>query len=269
MEQYFENNRRLWDRRTALHKDTDFYDLQAFRQGKSTLKPLEEEALGPVKGKSLLHLQCHFGLDTLSWERLGARVTGVDFSEEAIKLARKIRDEQHLKARFICANVYDLPRNPEDTFDIVFSSYGVLCWLPDLRTWGKLVARYLNPGGIFYLVDFHPLVMMFDEVSGDLKYSYFHEKDPHVQQVEYTYANPNQALNHKEYSWNHSLADIVNSLTEQGLMIKELQEYPFSSYNCFSNLELEADGYYYEKNRKGKMPLMFSIKAAAPLTVDR
>ncbi len=264
MDQYFENNRQLWNRRTSLHRDTDFYDLQGFKEGKSALKSIEREALGNVEGKSLLHLQCHFGLDSLSWERLGARVTAVDFSEEAIKLAQQLRDEQQLQTEFICANVYDLPQHLNRSFDIVFTSYGVICWLPDLNRWGELVARYLKPGGVFYMVEFHPMVMMFDEVNGDLKYSYFHEPDPHTQQMDYTYANPQEALDHKEHSWNHSLADTVNALTEQGLIIEELQEYPFTSYNCFSNLEQDDDGYYYEKHRKGKMPLMFSIRAQAP-----
>ena len=261
MEQYFENNRHLWNRRTALHQHTDFYDVQGFKDGGNSLKSIEKEALGDVTDRSLLHLQCHFGLDTLSWERLGAQATGVDFSEDAIKLAQEIRDEQGMKSRFICCNVYDLPQHLQETFDIVFTSYGVICWLPDLKEWGQLIAGYLKPGGIFYMVEFHPLVMMFDEVNGDLKYSYFHEADPHEQQVEHTYANPQEALDHREYSWNHSLADTVNALTEAGLVIQELQEYPFSSYDCFANLEQGKDGYYWEQHRKGKMPLMFSLKA--------
>lgn len=264
MEQYFENNRQLWNRRTALHQHTDFYDLSGFKEGKNTLKSVEMEALGQVKGKSLLHLQCHFGLDTMSWERLGARATGVDFSEDSIKLAREIRDELGMSSEFICANIYHLPQLLKQTFDIVFTSYGVICWLPDIQKWAQLVAAYLKPGGIFYMVEFHPVLMMFDEVSGEIKYSYFHEKEPHMQQVEYTYANPEKSLDHREYSWNHSLSDVVNALCDQGLVIQELNEYPFSSYDCFANLEVDAQGYYWEKHRRGKMPLMFSIKAKLP-----
>ncbi len=264
MEQYFENNRKLWNRRTALHKDSEFYDLPGFMAGASSLKPLELEALGEVSGKTLLHLQCHFGLDTLSWARQGASVTGVDFSEDSIALAKKIRQESSLQAEFICCNVYDFPKVNDQLFDVVFTSYGVLCWLPDLSKWAQIVSDCLKPGGVFYIVEFHPVLMMFDEVTGEMKYPYFHEKDPHAQEVAFTYANQSQALNHQEYSWNHSLADVVNALCDQGLTITSLNEYPFSSYNCFADLALGADGYYWERSREGQMPLMFSIKAKKP-----
>lgn len=262
MEHYFENNRQLWNRRTELHRDSQFYDLQSFKKGQNTLKSVEMDALGNVQKKSLLHLQCHFGLDTLSWERLGAMVTGVDFSENAIDLAIKIRDEQGLKARFIRANIYDLPQFLDETFDVIFTSYGVLCWLPDIKAWAQLIARFLNPGGVFYIVEFHPVIMMFDERSGEMLYSYFHQQEPIEQHVEYTYANDQEPLNHREYSWNHSLSDVVNALIAVGLQVEGLHEYPFSSYNCFPNLELNKDGYYWEKHRKGIVPLMFSIKVS-------
>jgi len=127
-------NRRAWDLRTRVHLKSEFYDVASFKQGRNSLRPIELEELGDVCGHSLLHLQCHFGMDTLSWARLGARVTGTDFSEEAITAARSLATEVGLEAHFICANPYDLPEVLDEEFDIVVTTYGVISWLPDLST---------------------------------------------------------------------------------------------------------------------------------------
>jgi len=137
-----------WNRLAPLHARSVFYDVAGFKAGRCTLMPTEREELGDVAGKSLLHLQCHFGMDTLSWARLGARVTGVDYAENAIELARELSRETGLKAAFVCASIYDLPERMSGQFDIVFTSYGVLCWLPDLPAWGQVIAHFLRPGGI-------------------------------------------------------------------------------------------------------------------------
>ena len=159
---FFESNRESWNKRTAVHKDSAFYDLDAFKKGRSSLNAIELEGLGDVSGRSLLHLQCHFGMDTLSWQRLGAQCVGVDLSDEAIKLAREINTELGLDARFVCCNVYDLPEHLDGSFDIVFTSYGTIGWLPDLDKWAAVVARYLTPGGVFYIADFHPVLWKMD-----------------------------------------------------------------------------------------------------------
>src|SRR5919206_2445351 len=160
MNKYVESNRSLWDGWTRLHAHSEFYDLAGFKAGRSSLKDIELAEVGDVRGRSLLHLQCHFGQDTLSWARLGAEVTGVDFSTEAIRLARALNEELHIPARFIQSNIYALPDVLDERFDIVFTSYGVLAWLPDLDAWGEIVARYLKPGGFFYIVENHPLTGM-------------------------------------------------------------------------------------------------------------
>ena len=177
---YYQNNQNAWNQKTAIHQKSDFYNLPAFKNGKSSLMKTELEELGDVKGKSILHLQCHFGMDSLSWARRGAQVTGVDFSTEAIALARSLNDELGLDARFIRSNIYDLPNVLEGEFDIVFTSYGVLCWLGDLPAWAALVSRYLKSGGTFYMVEFHPAAMMFEFESGKMgiEYSYFFEPQP-------------------------------------------------------------------------------------------
>ena len=162
MNEYFEANRRHWDEVVPIHMRSDLYDVDSFKAGKSKLKPVEREELRDVRGKTMLHLQCHFGLDTLSWAREGAIVTGVDFSEPAIEGAKALAAETGIEARFIISDVYSLPDRLEEEFDIVFTSYGAICWLPDIGRWAQVVTRFLKPGGTFYMVEFHPVCGIFD-----------------------------------------------------------------------------------------------------------
>ena len=163
LEASFASNQRLWDAWTKVHAEGQFYDVAGFRQGGLRVRPYEIAALGDVTGKSLLHLQCHFGLDTLSWARLGARVTGVDFSPAAIRLARELAADIGIpEARFVESNVYQLPVRLGDEFDIVYTSRGVLGWLPDIRGWARVVARFVKPGGRFYISEIHPVLQVFE-----------------------------------------------------------------------------------------------------------
>src|SRR3954453_14494479 len=141
-EQYFEANKEGWNKRAIVHKDSSFYDIDSFKAGKSSLNKIELEELGNVKGKNLLHLQCHFGMDTLSWAREGAIVTGIDLSDEAIKTAKELSNELNIPAQFICCNVYDSLQHINQQFDIVFTSYGVIGWLPDLDIWCSIIAIF-------------------------------------------------------------------------------------------------------------------------------
>jgi len=241
------------------------YDLDGFRQGKTSLKQLELDELGSVKGKSLLHLQCHFGMDTLSWARLGANVTGADFSPTAIKNARALSEELQIKAEFINCNLYDLPTHLDSQFDIVFTSYGVLCWLPDLDKWGQIIARYLKPSGTFYIVEMHPVLNIFEnDISDsvlDAKYSYFHSSQPKEYTAEYSYADGEKFDGIPSYEWTHNLADVINALISNGLKIEFLHEFPYCVYAHFPFLEQKADGWYYLPDGLAELPLMFSIKA--------
>ena len=189
-------NRLLWDELTAVHERSVFYDVEGFLAGASSLTWPELDELGPdVAGKRLLHLQCHFGLDTLSWARLGATVTGVDFSGQAIALARRLAAESGLAATFVESDLYDVPAVLDGRFDIVFTSWGVLCWLPDLTRWARLIADYLVPDGIFHIAEFHPflfaLVDDFEEplVGHD---SYFPKAEAHAYEMDggSSYADP-------------------------------------------------------------------------------
>ena len=260
-------NQKLWDEWTEIHIHSDFYDLESFKAGRCTLKSIEIEELGDVTGKSLLHLQCHFGLDTLSWARLGAEVTGVDFSERAISFARQLSNELKIPANFVHSDIYELPGLLDGEFDIVFSSYGVLSWLPDLARWGEVITHFLKPGGTFYIVEFHPFFYVFDD-SDDVEklrvaYPYFETKKPLEIPVRGSYADRSARISQAiSYEWVHSMSEILNSLTSAGLRIEFLHEFPYSVHPQVPPLMVEGeDGWWRLKDARLDLPLMFSLRA--------
>ena len=261
-QQYFNLNKKFWDSRVASHLQSDMYDMEGFLAGKSSLTEIERDALGDVSGKTLLHLQCHFGQDTLSWERKGAKATGIDFSSKAIAKAKEIRDKLGLKAQFIESNVYDLPEVLDGEFDIVFTSYGATPWLPDLEKWAAIVNRYLKKGGLFYIAEFHPTVYMFNFDNYQVEYSYFNENKPYVEEVTGSYADPDNPMKGTECFWNHSISEKTNALLRQGLQLLELNEYDFSPYNCFPNMyEREPGRYVWGQDKFGaRLPMVLSLK---------
>jgi SAM-dependent methyltransferase len=267
--QHLEANRRHWDEVVSIHAASDFYDVASFKAGASGLNQLELEEVGDVKGKSLLHLQCHFGQDTLSWAREGAIVTGVDFSEQAIDTARALAADIDTDARFVVSNLYSLPDNLTGQFDIVFTSYGVLGWLPDISRWGQVVAHFIRPGGTFYIVEFHPFAWVFDDAPGatalDVRYSYFPSPEPLRSDDDGTYVDRTAQLEHRTtYNWAHPLGEIVGALIDAGLHIEFLHEFPFSPYQCWPFTEVAADGTARLTSHDGSVPLLFSIRATKP-----
>lgn len=265
MDKQIETNRINWNERTPVHAASDFYDVAAFKAGSMTLKDIEREEVGSVAGKTLLHLQCHFGLDTLSWARLGAQATGVDFSDTAIALARTLNAECGTDVRFIRANVYDLPEVLAEEFDVVFTSYGALCWLPDLDRWAELIHRYLKPGGTFYIVEFHPVLQTLEaSASGEARpfHSYFREElffagDEPSYAGEGTIASP-------QYQWQHSLGEIVTTLVEAGLEIEFLHEFPLCCYQALPTMVQGEDGWWRFGENNDSIPQTFSIRACRP-----
>jgi ubiquinone/menaquinone biosynthesis C-methylase UbiE len=260
---YYEANKKLWNAKTPVHKASSFYDVAGFRAGKTSLQATELEELTEVEGKSLLHLQCHFGLDTLSWARKGAKVTGVDFSEEAIALAQEISTEENIPARFIASNIYDLTEVLDEQFDIIYTSYGVLCWLGNIEEWARIVARYLKPGGTFYIVEHHPSWMMFEFETGDMNvaFPYFLNKEPMREKSEGTYADMSSELSGVEYFWNYPLGEVITALIQAGLQLEYVHEFPYTHYNCFPNMVELAAGEWHMKGFEKLVPLLFSIKA--------
>jgi SAM-dependent methyltransferase len=259
------SNEELWDNWTDLHLRSAFYDVAGFRAGRSSLQSIEREELGDVAGKSLLHLQCHFGLDTLSWARLGAAVTGVDFSGRAITAAGALAKELGLPARFVQSDVYGSPALLRDQFDIVFTSYGVLFWLPDLRRWADIITHFLKPGGVFYIVEFHPFANVFaTEGVPELQpaYPYFPGPAPLRFETHGSYAAPKAAYRSVEYGWDHPLGEIVTALLAAGLRLEFLHEFPHCGYQRFSFLEEGTDGRWrLPGHLAGMLPLLFSLKA--------
>jgi SAM-dependent methyltransferase len=258
---YFEANKLAWNNKTPVHFNSDFYNIQAFRSGKSSLNKIEIEELGDVSGKTLLHLQCHFGVDTISWARRGAIATGLDFSESAIDVARMLAKEINGNADFVCCNIYDAPQHINDRFDVVYTSYGTIQWLPDLKKWAGIISHFLKPGGIFYMVDFHPIIWMFDEEFKNIRHSYFNSGEPVVEEAHGTYADRNAGLHDVEYTWNHSISDVLNALIHSGLKISFFNEYNYSPYNCFNNMVETAAGEWKIKGFEDKIPLVFSLSA--------
>ena len=265
MDEYLKANRKMWDNITPIHAESEFYDVEGFRQGRCTLLDIEVEEVGDVTGKGLLHLQCHFGLDTLSWARRGADVTGADFSKKSIELAGMLADEVSIPAKFVCSNLYDLPKNLTGEFDIIFTSGGVLTWLPDLREWGRVIAHFLKPGGVFYLREFHPTAYTFNDDEGvtapAVRYPYFHSDKPLRFDDIGTYADTAADTRNVNYEWPHSLGDIVNALIDAGLRIEFLHEFPFCSYQSHPFLTQGDDGMWRYEQALDSLPLMFSIKA--------
>src|SRR5690606_24012242 len=172
-ENYLDHNRNAWNKRSELHINSEFYDVEGFLKGKSSLNSIELELLGEVKGKSVLHLQCHFGQDSLSISRLGAEVTGVDLSDKAIEMAKELAKKDQSTAQFICCNLYDLSSHLDEKFDVVFTSYGTIGWLSDLNKWADLIRHFLKPNGKFVFVEFHPFIWMYDDNLEKIQYNYF------------------------------------------------------------------------------------------------
>ena len=257
---YFEANRQGWNLRTEVHKKSSFYDVDNWKKGGLSLTEIERRELGDVSGKKLLHLQCHFGQDTLSWARLGASVTGCDFSDTAISYARELSAELNIPADFVCCNLYDLPQHLEGDFDIVFTSYGTIGWLPDLNRWAEVISHFLRPGGIFYIADFHPVLWMLDDRMETLKYPYHNDAVIETEQVG-SYADRYAEIEYKEYGWNHAMSEIINSLIRHGLRIDFLNEYPYSPYDCFDKTVKGEDGNYRIKGLENVLPMVYSIQA--------
>lgn len=260
MKNYAKINKKWWNDVAPIHLRSELYDLKGFKKGKSSLISIEKKEVGAVRGKSLLHLMCHIGMDTLSWARKGAVVTGVDLSDESIKIAKKLSKEIDVPASFICSDIYDLPKVLDKKFDIIFTSYGVLCWLSNIKKWAKIINHFLKDGGTFYISELHPFTNI---LSYDFKifYKYF-KKGPYIDDSSGTYTDWDENVKGVTYEWSYTISDVINALIEQGLKIEYVHEFPFTMYNQFPGfMEQNKKGQYVLKNKKIQIPLLFSLKA--------
>lgn len=259
-EKYITENRKLWNARVPVHVNSDFYGLEDFLNGKSSLKEIELGLLGEVKGKSILHLQCHFGQDSLSLARMGAEVTGVDLSDAAISKAIELNAKIGTDATFICCDVYSLKEHLDKKFDIVFTSYGTIGWLPDLDKWADIISHFLKPGGEFIFAEFHPVVWMFDDEFKQITYSYFNV-EPIITESQGTYTDRNADIKNLEYGWNHSLDEVISALLKHQLSISTFKEFDYSPYNCFSKMQMEREDCYFIEHLGKRIPMVYALKA--------
>lgn len=265
MEPLLEANRRRWDELVPIHAASRFYDVEGFLAGDCSLLPIEREEVGDVRSKSLLHLQCHFGLDTLSWARRGARVTGVDFSSAGIAKAKELAARASLEARFVES---EATRAGEalagEQFDVVFTSWGVLCWLPDLEPWARTAASLVKPGGTFYIAEIHPIILLYDQPGTELRRvrSYFRQEEPLVGDDEGSYADPAaKVVNTREYCWTYELGQVITALCAAGLRIEYVREYDATCCAIAPTLVEGPDRMFRLPEGSLSLPLSFSIRA--------
>lgn len=263
-----ESNRALWDEMARVHIGA-YKEVDLLRRGEEILDPVELRELGDVRGKTMLHLQCHIGTDTLAWARHGAVVTGVDFSGQAIACAEGLRDELGLEATFLESNVYGLHAILDERFDVVYTSRGILCWLRDLNAWARIVAHFLKPGGVFYLLDSHPILnTLVERAPGDygFVYRYFHQAEPTVWEAGGPdYADSSHALQNPSHEWAWALSDIVNAVLVAGLALESLNEHEHCFYKHLPSMTSDDGRTYRLPSSAGNLPLLFSLRATKPI----
>ena len=257
---YIKINKESWNNKTDIHYNSEFYDTSSFIKGRSSLNDIELDLLGDIKGKSILHLQCHFGQDTISLSRLGAKVTGIDLSDKAIEKAKELNSLTGTDTKFICCDIYSIPEKLNEKFDIVYTSYGTIGWLPDLNKWAEIVSKFLKTGGKFIFVEFHPVIWMFDDAFSKINYDYFNS-GPIIENEAGTYADPDAPINREYVTWNHSLSEVMKSLLSQNLEIIFFDEYDYSPYNCFKDMVENPNKRYRIKHLDRLIPMVYSLVA--------
>ncbi|MFK8038802.1 MAG: class I SAM-dependent methyltransferase [Crocinitomicaceae bacterium] len=256
---YIEVNRKAWDQRTTVHIDSDFYDNKNFIKTKQSLNEIELPILGDLSGKKVLHLQCHFGQDSISLAQLGAEVTAVDLSPKAIEAANQLAKDTETNVNFICSDIFDLKRNLQDEFDLVFSSYGTIGWLPDINQWAEIVSHFLKPKGKLLLVEFHPAVWMYDNDFKGIEFGYFNSK-PIVETETGSYTDENAPIETTMITWNHPLSDVLNATIENGMTVKLLNEYNYSPYDCFTGTKKIGEKRFIIEKLSDQFPLVYALE---------
>lgn len=276
MDEHVRANRANWDERVASHLKA--YGAEEFADNPDAISSVvatDAEALEPylpggsVRGLKLMHLQCHIGTDTLGWARRGADVTGIDFSSESIRAARMLAKRAGVAARFETSTVEDSPNMVRERFDVVYTSVGVLVWLPRLDLWAKAVYALLKPGGVFYVRDAHPILNALDYDRDDgllvLNQQYFASDGPIRYDHGTTYADGDVHLeNATTYEWMHSLSEIIQALLAAGLVITAFDEGTTIPWKALPTLMSTPEGYVLPDNPE-RVPLEFSIVARRDL----
>jgi len=256
-------NRTHWDELAPVHAES--YDYRKLLDGGHVLDVIQIKEVGDVRDKTMLHLQCQIGTDTLSWARLGAEVTGVDISPESLLVAEKLAKDAGLQARFIESSIFDLFEKLDAAFDIVYTSVGVLCWLSDLNAWAGIIRKYLKPGGFFYLMESHPFMYVFDDESEDLivRHPYFQNGTPINWPADYPdYSDPDYMVRSPSWEWHWSMSDIMNALIRNGMRIEFLNEHCVIPWKALPCMTESGDGFWRLPEGMSNLPLMFSLRAS-------
>jgi SAM-dependent methyltransferase len=266
---FHEINKARWNEVVEVHFRSPFYRVRRFLAGEEVLLPIESEEIGPIAGRRLLHLQCHFGLDTLSLARRGSRATGLDFAPNAIAKARELSALAQVAARFVEGGVYDAPQLIPERFEIVYVTWGAICWLPDIRRWAGVVAEMLEPDGFLYLLEGHPSALALEQTAADgpilPSYDYFQGTAPLIFRDEGTYADPKaKIVNRESHEWNHGLGQVLTALVDAGLRIEWLHEHDRLAWPLFKCLEEGSDRMYHMPAGRPRLPLSYSLKARRP-----
>ena len=269
MDSYLDTNRKNWNDRAAIHfkDEAGGYRIKAFLDGADNLHDIEHAEIGDVRGKRIAHLQCHIGIDTLCLARRGASCVGLDFSPVAVAAARDLQQKTGLDAQFVEGNVYDARALMEGQFDIVYSTWGTIGWLPDIFGWGKVVASLLKPGGSLYLLEGHPSLMLADERTPELRPGYDWRTPldkPIIMNDDTTYTGDTAKIaNTTTVEWVHPLSDIVNAVIDAGLRLEALNEHEVLAWQ-FAPIMVPVEGrrrMWRLPDGFPRLPLAFSIKA--------
>ncbi|WKV50161.1 class I SAM-dependent methyltransferase [Dickeya fangzhongdai] len=266
---YDSKNIQFWDELARIHSGQSDYDIGNYDPWRYQLKDIELSELGDLHNKKVLHLQCHIGLDSFALEIMGAEVTAIDYSAEAIETANAIKRKFGLKSNFYCASVYDISALNLGEFDLVFTSYGVLVWLQHLNLWATAIASHLKPGGELLLIDEHPVAKMFSNphqdnapLDSNALFSPIQSGAPVKANYKYSYANDHRQIeNQEQYVWFHSLSEIMTSLTNESLCITAFREFDKGFYKAFSQLSQHEDGWWRFNNGLSAIPLTFLLRA--------
>lgn len=268
-QEHMRSNQRGWNMRVVAHLNSTYYNLAEFRAGKSSLRRLEKETVGDVRGRSFLHLQCHVGLNAISWAKLGAEVTAVDFAEEALAIGRGLAEDVGAAIRFVYSNIFDLPKNLDGDFDIVYTDYGVLGWLPDLGEWARVIAHFLKPGGVFHLVEIHPAAAAFTDADGDLELTPLLFNDgPYGYEVTSTYGDEygdnRQIPSYTEYFWPYTTSRVITALMDAGLRLEVFRETPVDCRQRFQTMVPDPHEEGCWRLPGDPIPLTFAVSARRP-----
>ncbi len=268
LDDYRSDNLANWNDRVRVHTGPDGYDLDGFASDPERLSDVvafDRTYLGDVAGLTLVHPQCHIGTDTLSWAKLGATVTGIDFSPPALETARDLAHRLDIDATFIESELYAIPHAVTEEFDVVYTGVGAINWLPDIVGWAEVMAHLTKPGGRFYMREGHPVLLALDYERGDdllvISEPYFETEIPGTWDEPQSYAGSGTLEHTITHEWNHGLGEVINALITAGFRIELVEEHRFLEWLALPQMIRTGDRYELPPHLRDHVPLMYSLLA--------